>query len=85
MFSPKQIIFPGALVETPGFSPTSSIIIGIVCWLVQPKLSVIWTVTVSPFWIIGGLTARFLVAPDFKFKVLVVVLDEIVVALTIKV
>ena len=78
-------MFPGASVETPGFKPTSSTIIGIVCWFVQPKLSVICTVTLSPFWIIGGLAARFLVAPDLKFKVLVVVLDDIVVALIIKV
>lgn len=34
---------------------------------------------------IGGLVARFLVAPDLKFKLFVVVLEEIIVAFTIKV
>ena len=30
-FCPKHKILPGASVDTPGFNPISSIIIGIVC------------------------------------------------------
>ena len=38
--------------------------------MVQPKLSITCTVTLSPFWIIGGLAAKSLEAPDLKFNVL---------------
>ena len=50
----------------------------------QLKLSIIWTVTLSPFWIIGGLAVRSLALPEIRFKV-VELPEVIVVALIINV
>ena len=47
--SPTQIIFPGALVDKVGLSPTSSTTRTIVSELTQPKLSITSTVMLSPF------------------------------------